>query len=152
MRVVCIDGKAFQDHCMVIAFGIDVSGSTAAPAQPAVPPSGADRYRNDPRLRHLEPAAPRRRQRQQRALTTKTLLISCLTAGGTNNGPRLVAYDKAVDLPSGGIGTPMTGRRAAVHRADGRGWAAPGAVCVARVARCRNGCRQVGDRIVARRR
>ena len=48
-------------------------------------------------------------------LLTKTVLIYCLTAGGTNGGPRLVAYDKAtgaelasVDLPAGGIGTPMT--------------------------------------------
>ena len=48
-------------------------------------------------------------------LLTKTLLIHCLTAGGTNNGPRLVAYDKtsgaelaSVDLPAGAIGTPLT--------------------------------------------
>lgn len=46
---------------------------------------------------------------------TKTLLISALTAGGTDGGPRLVARDKAtgaivgsVDLPAGVIGTPMT--------------------------------------------
>jgi len=38
-----------------------------------------------------------------------------LDVGGTNNGPRLVAYDKtsgaelaSVDLPAGAIGTPMT--------------------------------------------
>ena len=48
-------------------------------------------------------------------LLTKTLLIHPLTAGGTDGGPRLVAYDKAsgavrgsVDLPGGAIGTPMT--------------------------------------------
>jgi quinoprotein glucose dehydrogenase len=48
-------------------------------------------------------------------LVTKTLLISALTAGGTKDGPRLVARDKAtgveiasVDLPSSAIGTPMT--------------------------------------------
>jgi quinoprotein glucose dehydrogenase len=48
-------------------------------------------------------------------LLTKTLLISALTAGGTNDGPRLVARDKAtgkeigsVDLPGAAIGTPMT--------------------------------------------
>ena len=48
-------------------------------------------------------------------LLTKTLLISALTAGGTDGGPRLVAYDKAtgeslgsVDLPGGALGTPMT--------------------------------------------
>ena len=48
---------------------------------------------------------------------TKTLLVSALTAGGANNddGPRLVARDKAtgaivgsIDLPGGAIGTPMT--------------------------------------------
>ena len=46
---------------------------------------------------------------------TKTLLIHALTAGGTDGGPQLVAYDKAtgeaigsVDLPGGAIGTPMT--------------------------------------------
>ena len=54
-------------------------------------------------------------------LLTKTLLLYCLTAGGTNGGPRLVAYDKtsgaelaSIDLPSGGIGTPMS------YRVDGR--------------------------------
>jgi quinoprotein glucose dehydrogenase len=48
-------------------------------------------------------------------LLTRTVLINALTSGGTDNGPRLVAYDKAtgkelasVDLPSSAIGTPMT--------------------------------------------
>jgi quinoprotein glucose dehydrogenase len=48
-------------------------------------------------------------------LLTKTLLVYPLTAGGTQGGPRLVAYDKAngrevgsVDLPTPAIGTPMT--------------------------------------------
>jgi quinoprotein glucose dehydrogenase len=49
-------------------------------------------------------------------LLTKTLLISALTTGGQNDdGPRLVARDKAsgkelasVALPAGAIGTPMT--------------------------------------------
>ena len=46
---------------------------------------------------------------------TRTLLISALTAGGADGGPRLVARDKAsgeivgsLDLPAGAIGTPMT--------------------------------------------
>jgi len=46
---------------------------------------------------------------------TKTLLIHALTASGTGDGPRLVAFDKttgeefgSVDLPGGTIGTPMT--------------------------------------------
>ena len=49
-------------------------------------------------------------------LLTRTLLISAVSSGGKNDdGPRLVAHDKAtgrqlasVDLPSGAIGTPMT--------------------------------------------
>ena len=48
-------------------------------------------------------------------LLTKTLLVSGLTAGGSNDGPRLVARDKAsgeivgsADLPASPIGTPMT--------------------------------------------
>ena len=48
-------------------------------------------------------------------LLTKTLLVSALSAGGSDGGPRLVARDKAsgaivasLDLPSGAIGTPMT--------------------------------------------
>lgn len=52
---------------------------------------------------------------------TRTLLIYPLTAGGTDGGPRLVAYDKAtgdelgsVDLPGAAIGTPMT------YMVDGR--------------------------------
>jgi quinoprotein glucose dehydrogenase len=54
-------------------------------------------------------------------LLTKTLLIYALTAGGRNDGPRLVAYDKATgrelastDLPGAAIGTPMT------YRLDGK--------------------------------
>ena len=50
-----------------------------------------------------------------RPLLTRTLLIYALTTGGTNGGPRLVAYDKgsgrelaSVDLPGAAIGTPMT--------------------------------------------
>ena len=48
-------------------------------------------------------------------MLTKTLLLYSLSAGGTNGGPRLVAYDKnngdelgSIDLPSGALGTPMT--------------------------------------------
>ena len=80
-----------------------------------VPTGNGDRYRNHPRLRHLNLPPLGGDNGSNGPLLTKTLLIYCLTAGGTNNGPRLVAYDKAdgtelasVDLPSGGIGTPMT--------------------------------------------
>ena len=48
-------------------------------------------------------------------MLTRTLLIYTLSAGGSDDGPRLVAYDKStgaqvgsVDLPGGAIGTPMT--------------------------------------------
>ncbi len=48
-------------------------------------------------------------------LVTKTLLVTALTTGGRDDGPRLVARDKAtgkeiasVDLPGTAIGTPMT--------------------------------------------
>ena len=80
-----------------------------------VPTGNGDRYRNHPRLRHLNLPPLGGDNGSNGPLLTKTLLIYCLTAGGTNNGPRLVAYDKtdgtelaSVDLPSGGIGTPMT--------------------------------------------
>ena len=48
-------------------------------------------------------------------LLTRTLLIDAETSGGKDDGPRLVARNKAtgeevawVDLPLGAIGTPMT--------------------------------------------
>ena len=48
-------------------------------------------------------------------LITKTLLVSALSTGGADNGPRLGARDKStgdivgwVDLPARAIGTPMT--------------------------------------------
>ena len=80
-----------------------------------VPTGNGDRYRNHPRLRHLNLPPLGGDNGSNGPLLTKTLLIYCLTAGGTNNGPRMVAYDKtdgtelaSVDLPSGAIGTPMT--------------------------------------------
>ena len=67
-----------------------------------MPPLGGDNANNGP-------------------LVTKTLLIYCLTVGGTTGGPRMVAYAKgtgtelaSVDLPAGAIGTPMT------YNVDGR--------------------------------
>ena len=86
-----------------------------------VPTGNGDRYRNHPLLRDLDLPPLGGDNAINGPLLTSTLLIYCLTAGGTNNGPRLVAYDKSdgtelasVDLPSGGIGTPMT------YMADGR--------------------------------
>ena len=80
-----------------------------------VPTGDGNRYRNHPRLRHLNLPPLGGDNANNGPLLTKTLLLYCLTAGGTNGGPRLVAYDKtdgaelaSVDLPSGAIGTPMT--------------------------------------------
>ena len=78
------------------------------------PNGDGDRYRNHPRLRDLD-LPPLGGDGRGGPLVTKTLLISSLTAGGSDGGPRLVARDKAtgtivgsVDLPAGSLGTPMT--------------------------------------------
>ena len=80
-----------------------------------VPTGNGDRYRNHPLLRDLDLPPLGGDNAINGPLLTKTLLVYCLTAGGTDGGPRMVAYDKAdgtelasVDLPSGAIGTPMT--------------------------------------------
>ena len=86
-----------------------------------VPTGDGDRFRNHPLLRDLDLPPLGGDNAINGPLLTKTLLIYCLTAGGTNGGPRLVAYDKtdgrelaSVDLPTGAIGTPMT------YQLDGR--------------------------------
>ena len=86
-----------------------------------VPTGDGDRFRNHPLLRDLDLPPLGGDNAINGPLLTKTLLIYCLTAGGTDGGPRLVAYDKtdgaelaSVDLPSGAIGTPMT------YQVDGR--------------------------------
>ncbi len=78
------------------------------------PNGDGDRYRNHPRLRDLD-LPPLGGEGHAGPLLTKTLLISALSAGGSDRGPRLVARDKAsgvivgsFDLPAGAIGTPMT--------------------------------------------
>ena len=78
------------------------------------PNGDGDRYRNHPMLRDLD-LPPLGGEGHGGPLLTKTLLISALSAGGSDRGPRLVARDKAtgeivasVDLPAGAIGTPMT--------------------------------------------
>ena len=78
------------------------------------PNGDGDRYRNHPRLRDLD-LPPLGGEGHGGPLLTKTLLISALSAGGSDGGPRLVARDKAsgeivgsLDLPAGAIGTPMT--------------------------------------------
>ena len=78
------------------------------------PNGDGDRYRNHPRLRHLNLPSLGGDGRGGPVIT-KTLLVSPLTAGGSDGGPRLIARDKAtgevvgsVDLPAGALGTPMT--------------------------------------------
>ena len=79
------------------------------------PLGNGDRFRNHPMLRDLDLPPLGGDSGRNGPLLTKTLLISALSAGGSDGGPRLVARDKAtgqivgsVDLPSGAIGTPMT--------------------------------------------
>ena len=78
------------------------------------PNGDGDRYRSHPRLRDLN-LPPLGGDGRGGPVITKTLLISALTAGGSDGGPRLIARDKAtgevvgsVDLPAGALGTPMT--------------------------------------------
>jgi len=80
-----------------------------------MPLGDGDRYRNHPMLRDLNLPPLGGDDSRSGPVLTKTLLIHALTTGGTDGGPRLVAYDKAtgevvgsVDLPGGAIGTPMT--------------------------------------------
>ena len=85
-----------------------------------VPNGDGDRVRNHPLLKDLD-LPPLGGDGRGGPLVTKTLLVSALTAGGTRNGPRLIARDKAtgeevgsVDLPRRAVGTPMT------YMAEGR--------------------------------
>jgi quinoprotein glucose dehydrogenase len=79
-------------------------------------PAGAgDRIRAHPRLKDLKLPPLGGDSTFSGPLLTRTLLVYALTAGGSDGGPRLVAYDKAsgrelasVDLPGAAIGTPMT--------------------------------------------
>ena len=79
------------------------------------PTGNGDRIRNHPRLRDLDLPPLGGDAGRNGPVVTKTLLLYTLSAGGSDGGPRLVAYDKAsgellgtVDLPGGAIGTPMT--------------------------------------------
>ena len=78
------------------------------------PNGDGNRYRNHRLLRDLD-LPPLGGDGHGGPVLTKTLLVSALSAGGTNDGPRLVARDKgsgeiigSVDIPAGAIGTPMT--------------------------------------------
>ena len=79
------------------------------------PTGNGDRIRNHPRLRGLDLPPLGGDGGRNGPVLTQTLLIYTLSAGGSDDGPRLVAYDKSsgelrgsVDLPGGAIGTPMT--------------------------------------------
>ena len=89
------------------------------------PMGNGDRIRNLPMLRHLGLPPLGGDSNRAGPVLTKTLLIYALTAGGSDDGPRLVAVDKrtgeeigSVDLPGGAIGTPMT------YMVDGRQYVA----------------------------
>ena len=80
-----------------------------------IPTGRGDRIRNNPMLRDLDLPPLGGDASRSGPLLTKTLLVYALTAGGSDGGPRLVAYDKAsgaeigsLNLPSGALGTPMT--------------------------------------------
>ena len=80
-----------------------------------IPTGRGDRIRDHPMVRDLNLPPVGGDAGRSGPLLTKTLLIHALTAGGTTNGPRLVAYDKAtgaerasIDLPAGALGAPMT--------------------------------------------
>jgi quinoprotein glucose dehydrogenase len=79
------------------------------------PMGNGDRIRNHRLLRHLDLPPLGGDSSRAGPLLTPDLLIYALTTGGSDDGPRLVALDKAtgeelaqVDLPGGAIGTPMT--------------------------------------------
>ena len=78
------------------------------------PNGDGNRYRNHPMLRDLD-LPPLGGDGRGGAVVTKTLMVSALTAGGSDGGPRLIARNKlsgdivgSIDLPAGAIGTPMT--------------------------------------------
>ena len=80
-----------------------------------IPTGNGDRIRNHPMLRDLDLPPLGGDAGRSGPLLTKTVLIQALTAGGTDGGPRLVAYEKAsgaeiasLDLPGGALGAPMT--------------------------------------------
>ncbi|HYL38977.1 MAG TPA: pyrroloquinoline quinone-dependent dehydrogenase [Bryobacteraceae bacterium] len=79
------------------------------------PTGNGNRLRNNPLLKPLNLPPLGGDGLTPGPLLTKTLLIYALSAGGSNDGPRLVAYDKATgkelastDLPGIALGTPMT--------------------------------------------
>jgi quinoprotein glucose dehydrogenase len=85
------------------------------------PTGDGNGVRNHPQLKALNLPPVGGDGTRSGPLLTKTLLVYALTAGGTGDGPRLVAYDKktgremgSADLPGIAVGTPMT------YLADGK--------------------------------
>ena len=81
------------------------------------PTGNGNRLRNNPLLKPLNLPPLGGEGLAAGPLLTRTLLIYALSAGGSTDGPRLVAYDKATgkelastDLPGIALGTPMTYR------------------------------------------
>ena len=79
------------------------------------PTGNGDRLRSNPLLKPLDLPPLGGDGSIVGPVLTKTLLIYALSAGGTGDGPRLVAYDKvtgkelaSTDLPGIALGTPMT--------------------------------------------
>ena len=79
------------------------------------PMGNGARIRHLPMLRELNLPPLGGDSSRSGPLLTRTLLVFALTTGGTNDGPRLVAFDKgtgnelaSVDLPGRAIGAPMT--------------------------------------------
>ena len=76
------------------------------------PTGNGDRIRRHPMLQDLDLPPLGGDATRAGPLLTKTLLMQALVAGGTDGGPRLVAYDKLtgeeLDLPGGALGAPMT--------------------------------------------
>jgi quinoprotein glucose dehydrogenase len=84
------------------------------------PNGDGNRYRRHPLLRDLD-LPPLGGDGRGGVVVTRTLVVSALSAGGSDGGPRLVARSKetgeelgSVDLPTGALGTPMT------YMVDGR--------------------------------
>jgi quinoprotein glucose dehydrogenase len=81
-----------------------------------VPLGKGSTVRNHAMLKHLDlPPLGGDSSPDSGPLLTRTLLISALTAGGRDDGPRLVARDKktgeevaSLDLPGTALGAPMT--------------------------------------------
>src|SRR4029450_8816504 len=80
-----------------------------------VPLGDGNLIRNHPMLKDLNLPPVGGDSGMSGPLLTKTMLISALTTGGREDGPRIAARGKgtrrgnaSVDLPGGAIGTPMT--------------------------------------------